>query len=337
MSEVSSKFRVEDLVHRGKITPETVLQLRRTMFQDGYISSDEAEKLFYLDRNCGDVCAEWGDFFTEALTDYLVYQVTPRGYVSESNAEWLIEHLGGVGGAKIQTGLELLIKVSETALTLPAALASYTIAQVTHAVLAGEGPTRDNVMLVPGAIGAGEVALLRRVLYAAGGDGHTAVTQVEAEALFDLNDATIEAENDPAWSDLFVKAIASYLMSYQGYAVPPREEALRREGWVEDVSPSFAGMAGEMVAGGFSSMLVGGLRAAWSGMRSEDVYGEKLALDESMAADSERISEDEGVWLAGRIGRDGVLHETEIALLRFIRDESPDIHPVLKPLLDQVA
>jgi hypothetical protein len=330
-----------DLVHKGRITPETALKLRQTMYGDGEISAGDADQLFYLDRNCGDVCDEWRAFFIEALTDYLVFQVNPRWYVSEKNAQWLIEHIEGAGGAKTQTGLELLIKVSETALTLPAALACQLIAQVTRVVLSGEGPTRGNQMLTPGAIGAGEVELLRRVLYSAGGDGHAAITRAEAEALFDLNDATIGADNDPAWSDLFVKAIASYVMAFHGYVVPSREEALRRENWVEDNSPSFGGMAGEMVADGFSSMLASGLRAVWGELQDksgiEASYGKKLAGEESRSACAQEISGSEAKWLASRIGRDGVLHANEVALLRFIRDGSPNIHTALKPLLDQVA
>jgi hypothetical protein len=71
------------------------------------------------------------------------------------------------------------------------------------------------------------------MLYAFGGDGNIAVTQQEASVLFDINDATAETENHPAWSDLFVKALANFLMATSGYQVPTRQEALRREAWLE--------------------------------------------------------------------------------------------------------
>ena len=40
---------------------------------------------------------------------------------------------------------------------------------------------------------------------------------------------------------------------------------------------------------------------------------------------------------ADRIGRDGVIHANEKALLKFLSDESPDIHPSLRTLLDTAA
>ena len=57
------------------------------------------------------------------------------------------------------------------------------------------------------------VDILRRIVYAFGGNGAVAMAKSEAEVLFDLNDATAGADNDPSWNDLFVKAIASYVMA----------------------------------------------------------------------------------------------------------------------------
>jgi len=37
------------------------------------------------------------------------------------------------------------------------------------------------------------------------------------------------------------------------------------------------------------------------------------------------------------MGRDGVLHDNEKALLRFIRDEAPSVHPSLKSLIAKAA
>jgi hypothetical protein len=52
---------------------------------------------------------------------------------------------------------------------------------------------------------------------------------------------------------------------------------------------------------------------------------------------AEVVTSDEVRWLADRIGRDGVIHENERALLVFLREESPDIHPSLRTLLDTAA
>ncbi|MEM6665931.1 MAG: hypothetical protein AAF638_05960, partial [Pseudomonadota bacterium] len=52
---------------------------------------------------------------------------------------------------------------------------------------------------------------------------------------------------------------------------------------------------------------------------------------------AEPVTEDETRWLADRIGRDGVLHDHEKALLKFLRDENPNVPPALQTLIDTAA
>ena len=62
----------------------------------------------------------------------------------------------------------------------------------------------------------------------------------------------------------------------------------------------------------------------------------KLArLPETFRA--ERIDNTEAKWLAERIGRNGRLHDNERALVKFIGQSSPSIHPDLRTLLEKVA
>ncbi|MEM7426017.1 MAG: hypothetical protein AAF441_07975 [Pseudomonadota bacterium] len=340
MSTLSITKPIAEIAQRGRIRPETVLELRRKMYSDGHIGPAEADQLFYLDTSCGEVCPEWNALFVEALTDFLVHQVAPRGYVSVANANWLIQKVDLDGRVETNTEMELLLNVVETAKMIPPVLSEYVIHQVGRAVVENDGPTRNGKVLQPGTIGAGEVEVLRRTLYAAGGAGHTAVTREEAEMLFDINDATKHAENDPAWSDLFVKAIANFLMAAHGYSIPSRQDALRREKWVEDAESDFGGMTGQLVGGAFSSRLVGGLRGVWADLTSdptEEAYGHRHRAHEALISVNEHITEEEAKWLSERIARDGELDENETALLLFIQSESPEIHPVLKPLMDMVA
>jgi hypothetical protein len=58
-----------------------------------------------------------------------------------------------------------------------------------------------------GLIDAEEVKLLRRVLFADG-----IIDREEADLLFDLNDATSGAKNDPSWQALFVEALTAHLL-----------------------------------------------------------------------------------------------------------------------------
>jgi len=62
-------------------------------------------------------------------------------------------------------------------------------------------------IIADGKVDAQEVAKLREVLYA---DGE--IDREEADALFKINDAVSGNENDPAWKDFFVKAIAKHVL-----------------------------------------------------------------------------------------------------------------------------
>lgn len=62
-------------------------------------------------------------------------------------------------------------------------------------------------LLADGVLDANEVKDLRVRLYQDG-----VIDLEEAELLFELNDATSGARNDPSWRTLFVDAITSYLL-----------------------------------------------------------------------------------------------------------------------------
>lgn len=62
-------------------------------------------------------------------------------------------------------------------------------------------------LLADGVLDANEVKDLRARLYQDG-----VIDLEEAELLFELNDATSGARNDPSWRTLFVDAITSYLL-----------------------------------------------------------------------------------------------------------------------------
>ena len=321
---------VRKIADKGTISAEDVLSLRREVFTDGVVCEAEAEMLFGLNEACTAADDAWGEFFTEALTDYLVHQAQPEGYISESNAKWLMQRIAQDGKVDTQTELDLVVRVLDKAQSSPEALVAFVLEEVKRGVLEGEGPVGRGRDLKPGVIGEAEVELLRKILYSFGGDGNIAITKAEAEVLFDLNDATSEADNHPSWSDLFVKAVANFLMATSDYVVPTRQEALRREDWLEER---------DGIGGFMSKMLRGGLEGIWHAYRrDEDVdrYA-RLFGRENMIPHNERITGVEADWLANRIGRDGTFHENEKALIAFIKDHSPDIHPTLRPLVERVA
>ena len=79
------------------VTAEDAKAMRQAIYQDGAIDSTELEMLFVLDEAAQRRDPEWSAFFVEAVTDFIVNQEEPRGYVSEANARWLIDRIGRSG------------------------------------------------------------------------------------------------------------------------------------------------------------------------------------------------------------------------------------------------
>lgn len=215
----------------------------------------------------------------------------------------------------------------------PEKLSAYALQQVMHAVVDGKGPLAQGGELVPGRVTKAEVELLRRILYAFGGDGNIAITRAEAEVLLTINERTAGDAHDPLWNDLFVKAMANFVMCGSGYEAPTREQALRQDAFLDEPAAGMGSFFARMAAGG-----VAGILDAYSPSASVDIDWE--AYNRSREAQARRaasIDAGEARWLIERIGRKPQLQENELALLKFIRQVSPSIHPDLEPLIDRVA
>lgn len=319
---------VKAILARGRITAEDVLNLRHRVFWKGVVTAADAEMVFVLnDRLCDSADAAWPPFFVEALVDYLVVQAEPSGYISEDNAYWLIDRISHSDHVDTASELELLVKALERAQSSPVKLVQFALQQVRWGVLEGDGYIGRNRRLQPGVVGEAEVELVRRILYAFGGDANIAVTKQEAEILFDINDATMEADNHPSWSDLFVKALANFLMAASGYQVPTRREALRREAWLDAPTPGVAGFMSEMLAGSLS--------AIWDAYQSGTINGEPRKQDQAglKIGFEPRVTAEEARWAADRMSREG-LHENELALINFLKRRHAPLHPKLVPILD---
>jgi hypothetical protein len=310
------------LMNSARLTAGNVVELRGNVFADGVMTRGEAQMLLDLDAACADSCPEWKAFMNEAVSDYIVHQERPSGYISQDNAVWLKKTLEAAGP---NTAVSVLAHVLEKAKSAPEDLSAFGLRTVANSVLANDGGKPH--------ISGEDVGMLRRILYAFGGEGGVGLTRQEVEVLFDLNDQTAEALNDPQWHELFTKAVASFILCASGYQAPSREEALRQEKWVEDISINVDGFFARMVSGGLSAVV-----DAYAKDRTlEDAFAEKNAEHEAEMEMAEIVDEEEARWVAERIGRDGVLHENERSLLKFLKAESPKIHPALEPLLEKVA
>jgi hypothetical protein len=329
---VLSAVSVPEIKARGSIKDADVLKLRRSYYEDGCIGVEEAETILALHDACPIQDPAWADCFIETITDYIVEQAEPEGYLTAENADWLMRHIAKEGQIGSKTELELLVNVLDKARWVPQSLVRCALDQVKEAIIDGTGPLRAGKALSAATVTAADVDLLRRILYSFGGDGNLAITQAEAEVLFDVDAATAEADNHPSWNDLFVKAIANCVMGACGYATPARAVALARDAWLE--------RRGELSIDEVLSGMAGGIKSLFAGYRQQT--GEEQAIARLTQQKIEIITREAitpvaVTWLAERIGQDGKLTANERSLLMFLQAERPALDPRLNELIEKAA
>jgi hypothetical protein len=180
------------------LSAEAVLELRRAVGPDGAIARAEAKAIFELHRHVRGAGPEWADFFIEAIADHVLNGTEPRAYVDDETAAWLTGQIARSGRPISTLELELVVKILETALNAPTSLKAWALAEVERCVLEGMGATRGDGAVRPGVVDEAEVQLMRRIVFAGGGDGALVVSGEEAEMMWRIKDATLGPQTRPA-------------------------------------------------------------------------------------------------------------------------------------------
>lgn len=306
---------VGDIKAKKAISAADVLSLRKAVWPDGVIGAVEAELLFEVNDLDANPSAEWIEFFINAVTEHVVHQTEPKGYISEENAVWLMQRIDHDGKLETRIELELLVRIMEKATGTPESLQNYVLKHIEEAVMSGTGPTRDGGNLCPGSITDAEVKILRRACYAPGSSGPGRIDRAEADMLFRIKDASVNAENSADWPKLFVQLVGNYLMAYGEYETFTREEAARMDVFMNDNRASVGGFFGRMaksdIAGTFKDVF------------GSNIFSEKNAdCGHINAVETARaVDTAENTWLHEKIHGDQNLDPLESALLDFIADE----------------
>jgi hypothetical protein len=206
----------------GAVTDADCLEIRSALWDDGTIGADEADRLFAIDDACTQRTDAWGDLFVEAVAHLLTHQTPPFGYIDDQNAAWLISRMEQKTDSA--ANLPLLVMVLETADNAPDALKTYAIARAEHAV--DSRPIDDAT-----------ANLVRRLVFARGGDGGMYVSKAEAEMLFRIKDLTLGQPNAPSWKTLFVQAVGNHFMAHPSGHRFDRGKALEAEHFLDDSHP----------------------------------------------------------------------------------------------------
>ena len=306
----------------GHVSADDVIFLRKNVFADGVVNRAELAALFALAEKAPQGDREWFDYFAEASADFFLREEEPAGYLTEEEFQHLEAFVTRDGKKASSIELGMLVALMEKATETTSTMAEFTADQFRRLI-------RDRSKGAARVSGA-DAALLRRYLYASAGDGSIAINRDEAELLFDLHEMTIGADNDPAFADLFIKAVAAHLMAHVGYQPLPREEALRLHAWVTDQTVNPAGFFGRMVSGGLA-----GIRESYG--RKQSFASKKNEDDAIAAAIAERVTAQEADWLADRIGKNGKFDDVERALLHYMRELGADLPPKLSALVAKAA
>lgn len=298
----------------GSISADEILALRQAGWADGQMEPEEAESLFSANDALSESSPEWCDFFVEALSEFVVNTVEPHGYVDQEMADELMSRIDHDGRVETMAELELLVRVLEKALNAPDNLKAYALQQIEAIVLSSEGATRHGELTADG-INATECALLRRVVFASGGDRPAAVSQREAEMLFRIKDATLYETNAAEWRDLFVKGAANYLLGFGGHEALTLERAGELHQFMESQGAGVGAFLIRVLTSkpdfeGFASLLRDG---------DEPVYLDELDDEAAAAAELEASEES---WLHDQLEADEELDELEKALIAFIDAET---------------
>ena len=286
----------------GAISADEVLALRRAAWPDGVINAEEADAMLTINDRVSSKSPDWADFLIEAVSEYMLRVDEPHGYVTPAKAAWLIAALDRDGRLDSMTELELLARVIEKALGTPEDLKAYALKQIEQAVVFGSGPTRDGGALHAGSITESECRLLRRMIFASGGDGPGRVSTAEAEMLFRIKDATLGAINAPEWERLFVQGVANAIQGWQAAKGLSLDRAAELEAFMDDSTSRVSSFLGRMAR-------FGGVKAAYS---ARDIDAETRADAAVTGAEQQ--------WLDRMIGADGEIDPAEQALLAFLSE-----------------
>lgn len=205
-----------------------LIQERRKRDNDLEITRSEAEALLTLDRMQPEGTSVWREFVSDAIADHIV-TAEPAGILDEQKAKWLMEFAAPDGRIESAAAFETIVRVLERASEAPCSLSAFVIRQLQASIISGEGAAIGPRKHFSRTVDAEDAAQLYRILIAAGGTEGRPVTREEADALFDLHDATARSQNDTAFNDLFFRSIANYTLAQSGHALEPRKDALSPE------------------------------------------------------------------------------------------------------------
>lgn len=222
---------IAEIKARGSIKDADVVRLRKNFAEASSVSLAEIDLLRSLNDACPIQDPAWTGCFVDIVTDFIVAEAEPEGYMNAQKCALLRSWIAPAGLVETKAKLDLLINVIASSRWAPLSLVVFGLEQVYQAVLTNSGPLRAGRVFEPRTVTEGDVAVLRQILQSFTTEGLEGVTREEAGVLLDIDRATATSINHPAWGQLVAAAVGSAVLAASGYAAPPRFQSLSRAGW----------------------------------------------------------------------------------------------------------
>jgi hypothetical protein len=210
-----------ELKARGTVTADDVHALLQAYTDGHQLTQETARLLIAINATARELDAGWTSCFVDLIADFLVLQWDPIGYLTAEHADWIIAALSGHNGFQCAAGakseMEMLIGLLSLSRWSPQKLAAFALARQ---MFVSTAPPQIRP------VGARDVEMLRRVLYAFGHDDSIAMTRIELEQLFAIDAASPAAETSPEWAVLIQKALMDGALTISGYLSSCREMML---------------------------------------------------------------------------------------------------------------
>lgn len=305
--------------------------LRQAIYGEGDPDRADVEKLITLGRAEGSD-EEFAQLLAEVAVDVFVHQADPSGYITDDDANWLIEKLGADGGLACAAEFAMLKRLIGRAVSVPPQLTAFAVREVEKAILTGRRDGFGGVDHEPGVVTPDDVEALRSLVFAPTRGHALHVDSETAQALFDIAHATATADNAPEFPDFFAKAVGNYLLGVEFVGAPDREEELHIESYLARPG-GFGSFLSEMFGGGARLSEI-----------DETIGDDQEDADRALNAETThrleaaaRLTSDETKWVLAHLTRGGILTTAECRLLAFLRDESTSAPQELSDLYDQAA
>jgi hypothetical protein len=318
---------VEEMCRRGSVKDADVTVLRNTLAAHRTLDASSIDDLFRINLLCHLQTRNWSEFFIEAVTDWFVREQQPTGYLTVGQMRYLFERIERRERIETRTEFDLLLNLLDKARWVPERLATAALKEIHAAIATGEGVLRGGQDRASGEVTVQDIADIRRVLYAFGGDDNRPLTRTEAEILCSIDECLQPAHALGEWCDLFTLSILNVMLAASGYRVPTREVALaaRPEGRNGDADRL-------ALARHIDQRL-----AAYARLTPEERAIQRLERQRIEIVTGEQVGEAEALWISERLDERFSAAPHLVLLISTLRDREVRMHPVLHNMMTRHA